>query len=133
MKVRNGLLWGAVFGVLLLTGCTSAILLGTGAGAGVGSYSYAKGELTADYPEGYENVWSASLTALDKLGIVVNEKDKDSLTGKIKGTRGDGKGGTVKIKNRGKGITRVSARVGTWGDQEASRKIHETIMNFVEN
>lgn len=132
MKRSKYLLAGLLFLVLFVLGCTTAVMLGVGAGAGAGSYNYIKGELKTDYPYPYDQTWDASLTAMERLEIEVATHERDSLGGKITGKREDGKVVVIKIKNKGLGVTTVGVRVGNFGDQEASRKIHQTILNVLK-
>ena len=132
MKLQKYLWWGLVFATLFLLGCSAAVMVGVGAGAGIGSYSYIKGELKADYPYPYDRIWDASLTVIQKLEIEVTSRERDALGGKITGKRADGKPVVVKIKDKGLGVTTVSVRVGTFGDQEASRKFHQTLVKVLE-
>jgi hypothetical protein len=129
MKFREYLSLGFLFVSLLLCGCSTAVLVGVGAGAGVGTYSYLRGELTMDYPYAYDRTWNASLTALDRLEIEVTSRQRDALGGKITAQRSDGKPVVLKIRDKGLGVTTVGIRVGSFGDREASRKIHETIVS----
>ncbi len=107
-------------------------IVGAGAGTGIGTYSYVKGELKARYPYPYDQTWNAILTALEKLEIEVTTRQRDALSGKIRGKRGDGKGVVIKIQDESMGITGVSVRVGTFGDQNASREIQQTILNVLK-
>ncbi|MBW2057422.1 MAG: DUF3568 family protein [Deltaproteobacteria bacterium] len=132
MKRRIRVLAGLVFLILFVSGCTTAVMLGVGAGAGIGSYSYIKGELKADYPYPYDQTWKASLAALKRLEVEVADQQRDALGGKITGKRGDGKPVVVKIKDKGLGVTTVGIRVGNFGDREASRKIHQTILKILK-
>lgn len=132
MKLQKYLAIGLLSVILFLHGCTTVALIGTGAGAGVGTYSYVKGELNMEYPYPLDRTWNASLTALERLEIEVITRQKDALGGKITGKRGDGKSVVIKIKEKGLGVTAVGVRVGTFGNQEASRKIQHTILNALK-
>ncbi len=131
MKFQKHLPMGLLLGILLIHGCTP-VMVGLGAGSGFGSYSYIKGELSALYPYPYDRTWNALLTAIERLEIDVISQNRDALNGQIKGKRGDGKTVVFKIENKGLDVTEVGVRVGTFGDQEASRKIHETIINVLK-
>jgi len=133
MKSKRYLWMGWLFVIPFLHGCTTAVMLGVGAGAGLGTYSYIKGELKVDYPYPYERTWNAALTALERLEIEVDSRERDSLGGKITGKKGDGKLVVVKIKDKSMGITGVGVRVGVFGDQEASRSIQKTIFDVLKS
>jgi hypothetical protein len=85
-----------------------------------------------DYPYALDPTWNACLAALERLEIEVKTRQKDALGGKITGTRKDGKPVVIKIRDNGLRVTEVGVRVGTFGDQEASRKIHQTFRNVLE-
>ncbi|NIQ37758.1 MAG: DUF3568 family protein [Proteobacteria bacterium] len=131
MKSLTYLVMGLLLPILLIYGCTPAVV-GIGGGSGLGTYSYVKGELKVLYPFPYDRTWDASLTALEKLNINVTSQQRDALNGRIKGRRGDGKGVLIKIENKGLDVTEVGIRVGTFGDQDASRKIQQTIINVLQ-
>jgi hypothetical protein len=132
MKTERYLVMAWLLPVLLLSSCTTAAMVGIGAGTGVGTYSYVKGELALDYPYSLDETWNASLTALEKLDIQLVKQGRDSLGGKITGKR-SGKAVVIKVKNKGLGVTHVGIRVGTFGNREDSRKIHETILNVLRS
>lgn len=131
MKLQRRLGMGMFLAFVLIHGCTPA-LVGLGAGGGFGTYSYIKGELKALYPYPYDRTWNASLTAMERLEINVIRQERDALNGRIKGKRGDGKTVVIKVENKGLEVTEVGVRVGSFGDQEASRKIQQTILNVLK-
>jgi uncharacterized lipoprotein len=131
MKSLKYLVMGLLLPILLLYGCTAAVV-GIGAGSGLGTYSYVKGELTVLYPFPYDRTWDASLTALERLNIEVTNQQRDALNGRIKGRRGDGKPVVIKIENKGLDVTEIGIRVGNFGNQDASRKIQQTIINVLK-
>jgi hypothetical protein len=116
---------------LSLQGC-AAIGIGLGVAAGVGAYTYVQGELKADYSYPLNKTWDASLAAMKKLQINITEQQKDAYSGKIVGTGPDGKKVTIKLENKGPTVTSVGVRVGTFGDQDASQKIHQTILRILK-
>ncbi len=111
----------------ILYGCAEVILVGAGAGAGVATYTYIKGEMKIEYPRPYEEVWRATLAALRDCDITIEQKVKDGFSGKIKARRANGGSVTVKVINKGSGITAVKIRVGTFGNKRASMVIKESI------
>lgn len=131
MDPRKYLWLSLLLPVLILSGCAPA-MVGLGAGAGFGTYSYVKGELTVLYPYSYDQTWNASVAAMEKLEIEVTSQQRDALSGHIKGKRNDGKSVLIRIADKGTGVTEVGVRVGSFGDQEASRKIQKTISNILK-
>jgi uncharacterized lipoprotein len=111
----------------LLSGCPVA-LLGAGAAAGVGAYKYVEGEASQVHAGSYDQVWNGSLNALRQMNMTVVDTKRDALGGEIKARRAaDNKDVTVKVEPVDRDSTRVKVRVGTIGDEEESRLIHQRI------
>ncbi len=108
---------------LLLTGC---LAIAAGVGGGV-TYSYAKGQLEQDYGVSLDEAYNASIIALEHLELVLIDRDKDQLGATIEARRTDDTKITVKLTSRGAENTHISIRVGTFGDQDVSRRIDDEI------
>lgn len=111
---------------LLFTGCAAALLAG-GVAAGAGTVFYVKGdlEITLDHP--YEAVWQASLDGIKSLGLRASKREKGTEKGVIKTRRLDGKTVTILVFPLTQKTTKLSIRVGTFGDEESSREILKAI------
>ena len=108
---------------VLFQGCTYAI----GAAAGVGTVLYVKGDLETAREESLDEVYAASIEAMEDLEFTVKEEQKDALQGKIEAEMADGKNVKIKVKTTKEGTTSLSIRVGLFGDEELSRLILEEI------
>jgi Protein of unknown function (DUF3568) len=115
----------------VLVGCggcvAAAVGAAAGAGAGVGTYSYIKGELEATYSVPIEEVWPHTVAALEGLQLHIDNKQMDSLGGRVEARRADGTPVMVRLKPVGERSTTVGVRVGTFGSQKKSQRIHDAI------
>ncbi len=109
---------------LLLVGYVALVV---GAGSSATTYSYVKGQLEQDYPVGLDKTYNASIAALERLELVLIDRNKDKLGATIKARRTDDTKITVKLSARGDENTHVAIRVGTFGDQDVSRRIDDEI------
>ena len=113
------------------SGCAPLIFAGAGAGAGIGTYAYIKGSLEIEYPRDYEDVWSATLRALEERNNTIERQTKDGVSGTIDATRPSGTPVKIKVVNKGARVTTVTIRVGTFGDQSASMALKESIDRYL--
>lgn len=127
MGVIRGALVVALMGILC-SGC--AFLLGTavGGGAGIGATKYVKGEMEGSYAATMETTWVACQNALQQVGIEIYGSIKEKPTHWVLQGRSEG-GENVKVtldalSNK---VTKVSVRVGIFGDEQLSKKIHDAI------
>lgn len=114
--------------VFFLSGC-AAVLLGVGAGVGIGTYKFIEGNLIRDYPLAYDRAWDATNTALENLRISVTDSINEGAEGKIESIRKDGKKVVIVIKDKGQGVSNIAIRIGTFGDEQGSTRIHEEIVS----
>ncbi len=111
----------------LLTGCAAA-LLGAGAAAGAGGYAYAKGEASQTHAGSFDQVWNATMNALNQMNIKVVRSTRDALGGEIDAKRAaDNQDVTVKVQPVDRDSTRVSVRVGVLGNEADSKRIQQVI------
>jgi len=111
------------------TGCALFVAAGAGAAVGVGAAEYIGGELKQAYAAPMEKTWNASLATTDELKVKTTEKSIDNLDQNrvIKGKTEDSKDLQISLEKMGKDVTMVKVRIGLFGDEKASRNIHETI------
>ncbi|UCE71438.1 MAG: DUF3568 family protein [Nitrospiraceae bacterium] len=112
-----------------LSGC-AAVLLGVGAGVGIGTYKFIEGNLIRDYPLTYARAWDATNAALENLRISITDSINEGAEGKIESVRKDGKKVTIVIKDKGQGVSSIAIRIGTFGDEQGSVKIHDEIASI---
>jgi len=119
---------GLVLGVsLMLQGCVPLVAAGAGAVAGAGTIAYTEGSLDTTYAASLNRTWDATMAALRDSQLGVIDQQKDVAHGTIKARRGDNTPVTVSLDQAGPNTTTVKIRVGTFGDEEASRAINRRI------
>ena len=111
---------------LLFTGCAAALLAG-GVAAGAGAVFYVKGDLETTFDRSYDDVWEASLEGVQSLGLRAWKKEKGAEKGVIKTRRLDGKTVTIFVFPQTNQTSKLSIRIGAFGDEEGSREILKAI------
>jgi len=101
-------------------GCRPNIV---GVDAGVYSATVLYATASADLT----HVYDASVKALSDLEIEVTDKAKDVFSGKVIGRAADGKSIRITIKPKTDGVSELSIKVGTLGDEHRSRVIYDQI------
>jgi hypothetical protein len=107
-------------------GASGCLLAAVGAGA-AGTVAYVKGELEATLNAGIDQSYAAALNALDQLQLMPTQKLKDSLSAEIIARTSDDTKITVKLARVDDKITKLTIRVGVFGDQAQSTTIYEHI------
>ena len=111
---------------ILFVGCVTAWLLG-GVAVGIGTYSYLNGELERKYPVGFDKAWQGTVTAMEQLQFTKESSNRDGLAGKLEARRSDGTPIIISFELISDKVTSIKVRVGMFGDQEISERIHERI------
>lgn len=111
-------------------GCGVALFAG-GAAAGAGSYAYVTGELKASEAVSLENAYQAAQQAMSDLEFTVTDKEKDAFYAEVNARRASGKKIKIKLDKESNSLTRISIRVGTFGDESMSQKILERIKKHI--
>lgn len=108
-------------------GCL-VLAAGAAGGAAVG-YAYVKGKVSHTYNAGFQDAWLATKTALAELGMPVQVEEHDPSGGSLETRTGHGERVHIqlevvpsRIPAEGS-VTRVSVRVGTFGDAQVSERI----------
>ena len=121
-----------IFCVLLLlslplVGCAPLVFMGIGTAAGVAGYKYYEGALNVIYQASYDQTWEATLEALEKMDIKIEDRTRELTTGKITAVLSDGRKIVIGHKYQSPQETEVVIRVGVFGDEKASLLIKEEI------
>jgi hypothetical protein len=90
--------------------------------------SYDFGVLKVVLARDVDALSGASLTALEELKIPVVNKSKDKLIGRVEGYTSDGRTVSIWMEALSEGVTKLSIRVGTFGDEALSRVVFVKIM-----
>jgi hypothetical protein len=109
--------------LLCSAGCGALILGGMAAG---GTYVYFDGQAKGTYEATLQRSYDATLAACKALDIPVTSRSMDGASAKIVGKLS---GDTVYITMSlvGDNLTEISVRVGLFGNESASRRIHNNI------
>ena len=109
----------------LASGCLAV----AGAAAGGAGVAYAMGEFEATVEGGPKQAVEAARRALDELDIHLVASDSTSVDGRVEGRTALDKKVTIAATRVDEQRTRLEIRVGTWGDEDLSRRIYEEIVD----
>ena len=118
------LLLGAV---VFIQGCVAV----AAAGLGVGTVAYIKGDLQAVEAVNLDEVYTATQKALDELEFSVTKRSKDVLSAAIVARDASDKKITIKLSAVEDDATKISIRVGIFGNETKSRMIYEKIKKYL--
>ncbi len=107
------------------SGCVALMVAGAAAG-GAGVVWY-KGKLEETIPASVPSVHKATKAGLKDLNINITEDKSDSLTSKVSGLLADGKRIWVDAESTGTSTTKITIRVGLFGDKTFSLRIRDAI------
>lgn len=121
----KGMLVGSM---LLLQGCVVAAV---GLGA-AGTIAYVRGDLQAVESASIDEVYEASLKALNELELLPTRKTKDALGAEIVTYDAQDKKITIRLKSAAEGTTKLSIRIGVFGSETKSRLIYQKIRDNLQ-
>lgn len=125
-KMRHWFALTMAMGLLLLAGCTAALVGGAAVGAGSGAYLFIDGQLRTDYYQSFDAVWSAcEKTVADMRGLDV-QPAREIGNGKITALI-DEERVQISVTYKAKNVTTVAVRVGLIGNKLSSQLIHDKI------
>ena len=120
-KLKHAVLLLAL--AMAISGCAEAILVGVGAAGGAGAALWAKGKMVEEINVSLSKAHTASLAALKDLELPVNTDVKEGLKAKIESQFPDGKYVSIDIRAVTESSSKITVRVGTFGDKARSEKI----------
>jgi endo-beta-N-acetylglucosaminidase D len=119
-----------IFLVVLFVGAAMSaggcMVLAVGAGA-AGTVAYLKGDLEAVEAANLDTVYNATLKALDELELRVTTRYKDVLSAEIIARDAADQKITIKLKPTTENTTKLSVRIGVFGNETKSRFIYQKI------
>ncbi len=126
MRTRQVVLTIALAGTAAsLSGCVAAAV---GAGViGVGTVAYIKGDLEAIETQNIDVVYEATRKAMKQLQLQMIKERKDLDSGLVIVRDAEGKEAKITLKSTEHGGTKISVRVGLFGDQARSQLIYQRI------
>jgi len=102
------------------------LLVAVGAGA-AGTVAYLSGDLKAVESRSLEDVYQATFKALEQLELMPTKESKDALSAVVVARDAQDKKITIKLHAPAEGSTKISIRVGVFGDETKSRLIYQKI------
>lgn len=123
--VLRGLLVAMVLAGVALTqaGC----LLVAAAGATAGAVAYVKGDLEGVVDASVEQTVAATKAAFEEMKMPVMSAYSAGPQGEVQARVGTDNKAVVELRSYGEKSTKVTIRVGTFGDETLSRTIYEKI------
>lgn len=107
---------------LSISGCAAALV-----GAGAAGVGYVRGDLRATVDKNIAAVYDASLKAMDELELNIISKEKTALDAKIITRTSQDKKIQIILKRTEADTTKLSIRIGMFGDETQSRTIYDQI------
>jgi hypothetical protein len=107
------------------SGCLAAA--GAGALAAAGTYAYERGNLHTTIDAPIEDVYRATTAALEQMQLPVTDSAQDAFGARLTATQTQGGDVKIEMARESDKTTRVSVRVGTFGDEQKSRVILQRI------
>lgn len=101
------------------SGCVAVVAGGVGAG----TVAYVRGDLQTTLEAPHGAVYSASLRAVESLGFALVDEQQDELSGEIISRTSQDRRVRIQTKEQTSQTTDLSIRIGTFGDEELSRRI----------
>ncbi|MBM4026000.1 MAG: DUF3568 family protein [Planctomycetes bacterium] len=118
--------------VILLAGLMvhSSGCLAVAAGAGAaGTVAYMRGDLEADEPYAIDAVYTAAREAMKtlRLSVMEGKTENDALAAVLVARDAEDKRITIRLKASTEETTKISIRIGTFGDQAKAQRIYNRI------
>ncbi len=116
-----------LLGILLFSssGCVALLV---GGGAGAGTVAYINGELKSTEEASIDRTWEAAQEAVKDLEFVITSKEKENTSSaKLIARDAGDKKIEIELKKVSEHLTRVTIRVGVFGDEPLSRLILERL------
>lgn len=114
--------------ISLMMGTSGCLAIAVGAGA-AGTVAYMTGDMDTEEPYSIEETYVASRQAADKLdlNVIEGESGKDALSARVVARDVADKRISIRLKAINSSSTKLSIRVGTFGDDTKTHLIYNTI------
>lgn len=124
--VKRLLILGIGAQMLLTSGC-ALLLIGAAAGAAVAGTAWYMGSLSGVEKATPKQVETATIEAFKQLKITKTMVQSGSMKSVVEGKNSEGRGVTVTAELQQDGSSKVSIRIGTFGDKDASTTLYGKI------
>lgn len=114
---------------LLSSGCAALFV---GAGAGAAGVAYAKGELHEELVADPRDIAAAAEKAFEALDLRTISAASSAVDALVVGRAAADRRITLRVRVGPQGQSRLSIRVGSFGDETISRRIHEEIRRHLD-
>ncbi len=122
-----------VFLILLFVGAAVSVQgCATIKAGAAGTVAYIRGDLQTVESADINAVYKAVLKSIDELELSITQKTKDAMSAKIVARDAQDKKITIKLGATVEGATKVSIRVGLFGNERKSRLIYEQIKEYLD-
>ena len=119
---------------LVAAGCTSAgVALATGAAAGAAAIAYVQGDLETELEGSTADVASATGKAFEAMELSLVSSEVGEVDARLEATTARERSVVVHLTGLEDGGTRISIRVGTFGDERVSRRLLERIQDHLDS
>lgn len=119
---------------LFSIGCSAALFgAGIGVGAGIVGYTWYKGELQETVSASVPHIHQATLEGLKDLNIRIDGSRHDNLTSKVLAVLANGEEVKINTKSIKQSKSKISIRIGTFGDKKHSMLIMDVIKKHLES
>jgi len=112
--------------IVSMAGVTGGCVVAA-AGLGAGTVAYVRGDLETMEPKSLDEVYKAAEKAVKELGLNVSQKTKDAMSAVFVGRDAEDKKIRIKLTAAEDNMTKLSIRIGLFGNETKSRLIHEHI------
>lgn len=103
----------------VFSGCVAVVAGGVGAG----TVAYVRGDLQTKIEAPHSAVYQASQSAVESLGFALVEQKEDAVSGEIIARTSQDRRVRIQTQEETSETTGLSIRIGTFGDEELSRRI----------
>ena len=103
-------------------GC-AAVAAGAGAAGGAAGYAWYKGELKHTVTSGLNPTYDATEAALERLEFPITHRKKDGVYAEVEARTVRNQQVRVKLEESLERKTTVTIRIGTFGDEDLSRRV----------
>ena len=117
---------------VLAQGCAVA-WVGVGLGVGAGTVAYLRGDLEAVESKDIDTVLEATEKAIEELELKVSKKTRDKMSAVIVARDAQDEKITIKLNATADESTKLSIRVGGFGDETKSRLIYQKIQEKLKD
>ena len=113
---------------LFNSGCAALLV---GAGAGTAGAIWYNGKLQETVSAPVPHVHQATRSGLRDLNIKITEDKSDNLTAEVEGVLSDDRKVSISAESINSSTTKLTIRVGVFGDKDFSQRISDAIKKYL--